>query len=76
MPTIVRIRARLAEMTAEDITIDQAVWVFGVESPTPITLRISRGEISAAKVMGEWRIDVASLNAYLDKLNSKYNRSI
>lgn len=74
MPTVARIRARLAELNAEDITVDQAVWVFGVESRSPVTLRIARGQISAAKVMGEWRIDVASIYSYLDSLNQNFNK--
>ena len=74
MPTVKRIRARLAELGTDDITIAQAVWVFGMSTAAPIRLRIERGEISAAKVMGEWRIDVTSINAYLDKVNSQFNR--
>ena len=74
MPTVARIRARLVELNSEDITVAQAVWVFGVSSPTTIHSRITRGQISAAKVMGEWRIDVESINRYLDNLNSNYKR--
>ena len=74
MPTVARIRARLAELNAEDITVNQAVWVFGVSSTTPVLLRIARGQISAAKVMGEWRIDVKSINDYLDSLNQDFNK--
>ena len=75
MPTVARIRARLDEIGSDDITLGQAVWVFGVSSKTPIISRIERGEISAAKILGEYRIDTASIHAYLDKINSNFNRS-
>ena len=75
MPTVARIRARLDEIGSDDITLRQAVWVFGVSTKTPIMSRIERGEISAAKVLGEYRIDTASIHAYLDKINSNFNRS-
>ena len=74
MPTIARMRARLAELGTDDITIQQAVWVFGVSTSMPIRLRIERGELSAAKVMGEWRIDASSVHRYLDKVNKQFNR--
>lgn len=74
MPTVARIRQRLAELDAPDLTMAQAVWVFGVSTSAPIVSRIERGEISAAKVLGEWRIDTASINTYLDKLNQQFNR--
>lgn len=75
MPTVARIRARLDEIGSADITLGQAVWVFGVSTKTPIMSRIERGEISAAKILGEYRIDTASIHAYLDKINSNFNRS-
>lgn len=75
MPTVARIRARLDEIGSDDITLGQAVWVFGVSTKTPIISRIERGEISAAKILGEYRIDTASIHAYLDKINSNFNRS-
>ena len=75
MPTVARIRARLDEIGSADITRGQAVWVFGVSTKTPIISRIERGEISAAKILGEYRIDTASIHAYLDKINSNFNRS-
>ena len=75
MPTVARIRARLDEIGPDDITLGQAVWVFGVSTKTPIISRIERGEISAAKILGEYRIDTASIHAYLDKINSNFNRS-
>jgi len=75
MPTVSRIRARLAELNEKDITMAQAVWVFGVSTQAPIQLRIQRGEISGAKVMGEWLIDTASINNYLDKINQSFNRT-
>ena len=75
MPTVARIRARLDEIGSADITLGQAVWVFGVSTKTPIISRIERGEISAAKILGEYRIDTASIHAYLDKINSNFNRS-
>ena len=75
MPTVARIRARLDELGSADITLVQAVWVFGVSTKTPIISRIERGEISAAKILGEYRIDTASIHAYLDKINSNFNRS-
>lgn len=74
MPTVARIRARLAELAAEDITLAQAVWVFGVSTKTPILARLERGDFSGAKVLGEWKIDAASVARYLDKINSNYNR--
>lgn len=76
MPTVARIRARLVDIGTEDITVDQAKFVFGVTTNAPIMLRIERGELSAAKVLGEWRIDASSIHAYLDSINSNYNRSI
>ena len=76
MPTVARIRARLDEIGSDDITLGQAVWVFGVSTKTPIISRIERGEISAAKILGEYRIDTASIHAYLDKINSNFNRSL
>ena len=75
MPTVARIRARLVELNSEDISVAQAVWVFGVSAPSTIISRIMRGQISAAKVMGEWRIDVESINRYLDNLNQNYDRN-
>ena len=74
MPTIARIRERLASLGTDDITMTQAVWVFGVSTKTPIVSRIERGEIAAAKVMGEWMIDAASIHRYLDKVNKQFNR--
>lgn len=74
MPTVARMRQRLAELGTEDITMAQAVWIFGVSTKTPIVSRIERGEISAAKVMGEWLIDSASIHRYLDKVNKQFNR--
>ena len=74
MPTVARMRQRLAELGTDEVTIAQAVWVFGVSTPAPIRLRIERGELAAAKVMGEWRIDVQSIHRYLDKVNRQFNR--
>lgn len=74
MPTVARIRARLDELGSADITLGQAVWVFGVSTSAPVYLRIERGELDAAKVMGEWRIDAASIHRYLDKVNKQFNR--
>ena len=74
MPTVARIRNRLVSLGTEEVTISQAVWVFGVSTPAPIRLRIERGELAAAKVMGEWRIDAASIHRYLDKVNKQFNR--
>ncbi len=75
MPTVARIRERLNSLGTDDISISQAVWVFGVTTPTPIRLRIDRGEISAAKLMGEWRIDTKSVHNYLDKINSQFKKA-
>ena len=47
MPTIARKRARLRELAASDLTIKQAMAVFGVTSPNPIVSLIERGEFSA-----------------------------
>ena len=74
MPTVARIRQRLAELGTDDITMNQAVWVFDVKTKNPIVSRIERGELAAAKVMGEWMIDSASINRYLDKVNKQFNR--
>ena len=74
MPTVARMRQRLAELGTDDVTINQAVWVFGVSTSMPIRLRIERGELAAAKVMGEWRIDVQSIHRYLDKVNKQFNK--
>lgn len=74
MPTVARIRARLSELAAEDITLAQAMWVFGLSSKTAIIARVERGEFSGAKVLGEWRIDAASVERYLDRVNSEYNK--
>lgn len=74
MPTVARMRKNLDSLGTEDITIQQAMWVFNVSTPAPIRLRIERGEIAAAKVMGEWRIDVQSIHRYLDKVNKQFNR--
>ena len=74
MPTVARIRERLVSLGTDDITMTQAVWVFGVSTKTPIISRIERGEIAAAKVMGEWMIDAASIHRYLDKVNKQFNR--
>ena len=74
MPTVARMRQRLADLGTEDITINQAVWVFGVSTSMPVRHRIERGEIAAAKVMGEWRVDVQSIHRYLDKVNKQFNR--
>ena len=74
MPTVARMRKNLDSLGTEDITIQQAMWVFNVSTPAPIRLRIERGEIAAAKVMGEWRVDVASIHRYLDKVNKQFNK--
>ena len=74
MPTVLKIRNRLKSLGTDEVTIAQAVWVFGVSTPAPIRLRIERGELAAAKVMGEWRIDVQSIHRYLDKVNKQFNR--
>ena len=74
MPTVERMRKNLDSLGTEDITIQQAMWVFNVSTPAPIRLRIERGELAAAKVMGEWRIDVQSIHRYLDKVNKQFNR--
>lgn len=74
MPTVARIRSRLNELKTDDLTVNETMWVLGVATSAPIHLRIQRGEISAAKIAGEWRIDRASVNAYLDKVNNQFNR--
>ena len=76
MPTVARIRKNLDSLGSDDITIKQAMWVFNASTPSPIRLRIERGEISSAKVMGEWRIDVASIHSYLDKVNKQFNKGL
>lgn len=74
MPTVARIRQRLEELDSDDISLAQAMWVFGANTTMPIRLRIERGEISAAKVLGEWRIDAESIHRYLDQVNSQFKR--
>ena len=74
MPTVARIRERLVSLETDEVTISQAVWVFGVSTSAPVYLIIERGELAAAKVMGEWRIDTASIHRYLDKVNKQFNR--
>ena len=77
LPTIARIRAKLNEFGSEgDITIDQVKYVVGVTTKAPIMLRLERGEILGAKVLGEWRVDIKSIHTYLDTINKNYNRSI
>lgn len=75
IPTIARKREKLESLKADDITIAQAMWVFDLQSPSPIKLRIQRGQLTAAKVMGEWLIDVKSIHSYLTKLNKAFKRS-
>ena len=74
MPTVARIRNRLVSRGTDEVTISQAVWVFGVSTSMPIRIRIERGELAAANGMGEWRIDAASIHRYLDKVNKQFNR--
>ena len=74
MPTIARKRARLRELAASDITMKQAMAVFGVTSPNPIVSLIERGEISADKATGQWCIDAGSIDNYLTKINNQYSR--
>ena len=74
MPTVARMRKNLDSLGTEEITIKQAMLVFNVSTPAPIRLRIDRGELAAAKVMGEWRIDVQSIHRYLDKVNKQFNK--
>lgn len=74
MPTIARKRARLRELAASDITIKQAMAVFGVATPSPIVSLIERGEISADKATGQWCIDAESIDNYLTKINNQYSR--
>ena len=74
MPTIARKRARLKEFAAQDLTLKQAMSVFGVSSTTPIRNLIERGEISADKATGQWCIDAGSIDNYLTKINNQYSR--
>lgn len=76
MPTIARKRERLREFAAitSDLTMKQAMSVFGVISPNPIQRLIERGEISADKATGEWCIDAGSVDRYLTKINNEYSR--
>lgn len=76
MPTVARMRSRLREIGRADITMKEAVYVFGVTTATPIRLRLERGELSGAIVMGQWLISAESINAYLDKVNSQFNRGL
>ena len=74
MPTIARKRARLKEFAAQDLTMKQAMAVFGVVTPSPIISLIERGEISADKATGQWCIDAGSIDSYLTKINNQYSR--
>ena len=74
MPTIARKRARLKEFAAQDLTMKQAMGVFGVATPSPIVSLIERGEISADKATGQWCIDAGSIDNYLTKINNQYSR--
>ena len=76
MPTVARIRKRIDSFGKTDLSIGEVRDAFGVTTDTPILTRITRGEISGAKILGEWRIDVASIHTYLDTINKNYNRSI
>ncbi len=74
MPTIARKRKRLHDLGTPDLTMKQAMSVFGVVSSAPIKTMIERGKISADKATGEWCIDAASVDRYLTKINKKYSR--
>lgn len=74
MPTIARKRKKLHEIGTPDLTMKQAMAVFGVISPTPIKNMIETGKISADKATGEWCIDAASVDRYLTQVNETYNR--
>ena len=75
MPTIARIRERVRRSShGGDISVPDCQAAFGLMSPNPILSRIATGTLSAAKVLGEWKIDVESVERYLDKVNSKFNK--
>lgn len=75
MPTIARIRERVRRSShGGDISVPDCQAAFGLMSPNPILSRISNGTLSAAKVLGEWKIDVTSVERYLDRINKEYNK--
>lgn len=74
MPTIARKRKKLHEIGTPDLTMKQAMDIFGVLTPAPIRRMIETGKISADKATGEWCIDAASVDRYLTKVNETYNR--
>ncbi len=74
MPTIARKRKRLHDIGTPDLTMKQAMAVFGVVSSAPIKTMIERGKISADKATGEWCIDAASVDRYLTEINNEYSR--
>ena len=74
IPTIARIRAKIRSYGREDLTVSEVREAFGVFSNRPIIDRIEKGTFSGAKILGEWRIDRASIEKHLDTINSNYNR--
>ena len=75
MPTIARIRERVRRSShGGDISVPDCQAAFGLMSPNPILSRIANGTLSAAKVLGEWKIDVTSVELYLDRINKEYNK--
>lgn len=74
MPTVARKRQRLTELGKKDITMKEAMAVFGVTSTTPIKNLIERGKISADKATGEWCIDSESVDRYLTEVNNEYSK--
>lgn len=74
MPTVARKRQRLTELGKKDITMKEAMAVFGVTSPNPVRNLIERGKISADKATGEWCIDAESVDRYLTEVNKEYSK--
>lgn len=75
IPTVARIRAKVRSFGREDLTVGEVRDAFGLVSNRPIVDRIEKGIFSGAKILGEWRIDRASIERYLDTINSNYNRT-
>lgn len=76
MPTIARIRAKVRRAAKDgDISVPDLVAAFGLMSTGPVMSRIDTGLFSGVKILGEWRVDVNSVENYLTKLNKEFKKS-
>lgn len=76
MPSVARIREKVRKASkGGDISVPNLQAAFGLMTNGPILSRIDTGLFSGVKVFGEWRVDVASVEKYLDKLNKEYKKS-